>query len=93
VIEAATAHEAIAVLSSGEHVDIVFSDVNLTEDMNGHVLASWIAKNHPHLPVLLTSGDRDALALVRIGATRSVLAKPYEFGELGNRIRELLSRE
>jgi DNA-binding NtrC family response regulator len=92
VIEAATAHEAIAVLSSGAHVDIVFSDVNLTEDMSGHALASWIAKSYPRLPVLLTSGDRDALALVRVGATRSVLAKPYEFGELGNRIRELLSR-
>lgn len=92
VIEAATAHEAIAVLSSGAHVDVVFSDVNLTQEMSGHALAGWIAGNHPHLPVLLTSGDRDALALVRTGATRAVLAKPYDFGELGNRIQELLSR-
>lgn len=91
VIEAATAREAIAVLSSGVPIDLVFSDVNLTEDMSGHALASWLAINHPDVPMLLTSADRDALAPVRVGATRSVLAKPYELAELGKRIKELLS--
>jgi CheY-like chemotaxis protein len=91
VIEATSAREAIAVLSSGVRIDLVFSDVNLTKEMSGHALASWLAKNLPHVPMLLTSGDREALALVRVGATRSVLAKPYELSDLGKRIQELLS--
>ncbi len=91
VIEATTGAEAIAVLSSGARIDIVFSDINLTPDMNGHALAGWLAKTFPHLPMLLTSGNGEDLGRVRVGATRSVLAKPYELAELGRRIQELLS--
>ncbi len=91
VIEATTGHEAIAVLSSDARIDVVFSDINLTTDMNGHALAGWLAQNFPHLPVLLTSGSREELGRVRVGATRSVLAKPYELADLSRRLRELLS--
>jgi CheY-like chemotaxis protein len=92
VIEAATASEAIAVLASGVRVDLVFSDVNLAEEMNGHALASWLASNRPQIPILLTSADRQELCRVTVGAMRGTLSKPYYLSAVAERIREMLSR-
>jgi CheY-like chemotaxis protein len=92
VIEAASASEAIAVLASGARVDLVFSDVNLADEMNGHALASWLASNHPQTPMLLTSADRQELRRVTVGATRATLSKPYDLSAAAERIREMLSR-
>src|SRR5271167_1075925 len=92
VIEAATANEAIAVLASGTRVDLVFSDVNLAEETNGHALASWLASNRPQTPMLLTSADRQELGRVTQCATRGTLSKPYDLSAVVERIREMLSR-
>jgi CheY-like chemotaxis protein len=90
VIEAASASEAIAVLSSGTQVDLVFSDINLTDAMSGHALARWLASNHPQVPMLLTSGDRGELGRVTVGAMRAVLSKPYDLSAAAERIRQML---
>ncbi len=92
VIETASASEAIAVLASGTRVDLVFSDVNLAEAMNGHAFASWLANNHPRIPMLLTSADRRELHQVIVGATRATISKPYDLSAVAERIREMLSR-
>jgi two-component system, response regulator PdtaR len=92
VIEAATASEAIAVLASGTPVDFVFSDVNLAEETNGHALASWLASNRPHIPLLLTSADRRELHRVTVNATRATLGKPYDLSAVAERIRDMLAR-
>jgi two-component system, response regulator PdtaR len=91
VIEAASASEAIAVLSSGTEVDLVFSDINSTDAMSGHALAGWLASHHPQVPMLLTSGDRGELGRVALGATRAILAKPYDLSAAAERIRQMLS--
>jgi two-component system, response regulator PdtaR len=92
VIEAASVHEGIVVLSSGTPVDLVFSDINLSGELTGHALARWLGKYHPSVPMLLTSGDNDAAGLISVGATRSFVAKPYDLAEVDRRIREMLSR-
>jgi DNA-binding response OmpR family regulator len=92
VIEAATASEAIAVLASGTRVDLVFSDVNLAEELNGHALATWLMDNRPQIPILLTSADRYELHRVTVSAMRATLAKPYDLSTVAERIREMLSR-
>jgi CheY-like chemotaxis protein len=92
VIEAATAAEAIAVLASGTRVDLVFSDVNLAEGMDGHALASWLAQNRPQIPMLLTSADRQELHRVTAGALRATLPKPYDLSAAAQLIREMLAR-
>jgi two-component system, response regulator PdtaR len=92
VIEAATVNEGIVVMSSGTHVDLVFSDINLPGELTGHALARWLGKYHPDMPMLLTSADQSASRLISTGATRSFLAKPYDLGEVDRRIREMLSR-
>jgi DNA-binding NtrC family response regulator len=92
VIEAATANEAIVVLSCSKRVDLVFSNINLPGELSGHSLARWVAKYYPGLPMLLTSGDPDAPALISSGATRSFLPKPYVPEDVSRRIEEMLSR-
>jgi CheY-like chemotaxis protein len=90
VIEAASAKEAVAVLSSGTRVDLVFSDINLTDSMSGHALAGWLESNHPQVPMLLTSGNRGELGRITVGTMRAVLAKPYELSAAAERIRQIL---
>jgi len=92
VIEAATASEAIAVLSSGTPIDLVFSDINLTDAMSGHALAGWLASNHPQVPMLLTSADRRELGRVAVDTMRAVLSKPYDLCAAAERIRQMLSQ-
>jgi CheY-like chemotaxis protein len=71
VIEAATANEAIAVLSSCTKVHIIFSDINLAGEVSGHDLARWMAKYYPKVPVLLTSGNEKESALVEARPMRA----------------------
>jgi two-component system, response regulator PdtaR len=92
VIEAATASEAIAVLSSGTPIDLVFSDINLTDAMSGHALAGWLASNRPQVPMLLTSADRGELGRVAVDTLRAVLTKPYDLSAAAERIRQMLSQ-
>ncbi len=91
VIEAASAKEAIAVLSSGIQVDLVFSDINLTDAMSGHALAVWLESHHPQVPMLLTSGNRGELGRITVGSMRAVLAKPYELSAAAERIGQMLA--
>ncbi len=72
--------------------DIVFSDINLKGALTGHALARWVEEHHPGLPLLITSGSRNAAASVSLSATRSFVAKPYVLADVDRRIKELLSR-
>jgi DNA-binding NtrC family response regulator len=91
VIEAGDAKEAMSVLSAGEHVDIVFSDVFMPGDFTGVFLAEWIAKHHPSIPVLLTSGaPKDAHIATAPESRQHFIEKPCDPDEVVRRIREML---
>jgi CheY-like chemotaxis protein len=91
VIEAGTVGEAMVVFSSGTHVDLVFSDINLSGgQLTGYAFARWLGDHHPHIPVLLTSGDATASPRARIGIP--FIPKPYVLAEVDERIKELLAR-
>lgn len=85
VIEAATAHEAVEVLSSDTTVDIVFSDIRMPGGMDGLALARWIAERMPSLPVLLTSGDRN----IQVRGPHYI-NKPYIYRDVERRLRQLM---
>src|SRR5438445_2597347 len=58
VFEAGSAAEAVDVLlTSGIHVDLLFSDVAMPGSMDGFGLLQWATANRPGLPILMTSGD------------------------------------
>jgi len=90
VIEAATGDEAVALLSSGLEVDLVFSDIRMPGRLDGFGLAHWLSIHRPTVPILLTSGftgsGRDPQPV------RPILPKPYRFDQLLRKIGEMLAK-
>ena len=78
VFEAMNVAEAMAIVNSGTHIDIVFSDINMPGDQDGYFLAQWLGQNHPSIPVLLTSGDPHNSAAQTPGPHRRFIRKPYD---------------
>lgn len=56
VIEAANAEEAIAILKSSSHIDLIMTDVRMPGAIDGLGLVAWVRRLHPKLPVIITSG-------------------------------------
>ena len=91
VYEAATAKEAIEALQAKFVVDLVFTDINLRDDMNGLELGEWTLRERPGVKVLVTTGD--ASRTVDIPQTVGlVLAKPYTGRDLLDRVRQALTK-
>ena len=77
VVVSRNASEALSHLSSGERIDVLFSDVVMPGEMNGAQLALEARRLRPELKVLLTSGyvgEHGAGQL--IGSEMPVLNKP-----------------
>jgi CheY-like chemotaxis protein len=76
-LRVSTVAAAVAVLSGGEAVDLIFADVRLSGGGSGLDLAREIERRKLRLPIVLTSGFggamRDRLAAARL----PFLAKPY----------------
>jgi CheY-like chemotaxis protein len=90
VYEAATAQEAIKALQA-EFVDLVFTDINLPDGMNGLELGEWALSERPDVKVLVTTGD--ASRMVDIPQTVGpILAKPYTGRDLLDRVRQALTK-
>ena len=51
------ADQAVALISQGMSIDLVFSDVRMPGTLDGYGLARWILENWPELPVILVTGD------------------------------------
>ena len=93
VLEAANADEAMRVLEAEVEGDVVFSDVQMPGSMDGFGLARWIREHHPRIRVLLTSGLSRTHAVARDLCEESpFVPKPYDHGQLLERLRELLAR-
>ena len=94
VLEVPGGTDALKILDSGSHVDLLLTDVGLPGGMNGAELARVISQQKPDLPILLVSAyDDDSLR--EFGATSvnaSVLRKPYEQEELEREIAKTLGR-
>jgi DNA-binding NtrC family response regulator len=90
VLEASNAAEAIGVIrSSRTSIDLVFSDVRMPGDLDGFGLSTWIRKNRPELPVILTSGDaRKSAAAEAICPEVPFLAKPFDLQSAMAQIRQ-----
>jgi CheY-like chemotaxis protein len=91
VHEAATAKEAIEALQAKLVVDLVFTDVNLLEGVNGLELAEWTLYHRPDVKILVTTGDSSRMAEVP-ETVESPLAKPYTVRELVDRVKQTLMK-
>jgi CheY-like chemotaxis protein len=92
VLAAASAREALDLVSAGVAFDLLFTDVIIGGDMNGRQLAEAIARQRPTVRVLYTSGYTEN-AIVhhgRLDPGVALINKPYRMAELARKIREVL---
>ncbi|HTL76608.1 MAG TPA: response regulator [Casimicrobiaceae bacterium] len=80
VLTATSTDEALAILDSGAHVDLVFSDVVMPR-RNGLALARLARERRPGLPVVLATGYADAVDAVTESGAISLI-KPYSVPRL-----------
>lgn len=86
--------DALAYLSGGKRVDLLFTDIVMPGKADGLDLASTARERWPAMKILLTSGfpnNDEAHNLYKIGI--KLLSKPYQREELARAIRKALSGE
>jgi DNA-binding NtrC family response regulator len=87
VIEAANAHEAIALLQTNTPVDIVMTDVKMPGTIDGVGLTLFIRANRPALKVVMTSAN---LSASPAGChVDTFIPKPYGASQVLRLIRSL----
>jgi CheY-like chemotaxis protein len=93
VLEAGDAVEAIAAVRTASLVSLVFSDVRMPGPMDGFALARWLQKNHPDIPILLTSGYNSSRSLsIDVAKGVKLIEKPYSQAHVARRIQDLLEQ-
>ncbi|MGN6516144.1 MAG: response regulator [Rhizomicrobium sp.] len=92
VLRAANAEEALTVLKSGAHVDLLFTDVVMPGQIPTREMARRARDSRPNLRVLFTSGYTQN-AIVHNGKLDDdvfLLSKPYRKDDLARKLRSLL---
>ena len=77
VLEAASGEQAVALMSQN-HIDIVFTDIQLAGIMSGWDTAEALRETLPAMPVLYTSGNACEPERQVVGSL--FIGKPYEAG-------------
>jgi len=92
VIEADCGPVALAKLSVGEKIDLIFSDVVMPGGLTGYELAACAREQFPSIRILLTSGYDANLAAEQdtTGSNLKVLRKPYRQADLAHAVRQAL---
>ncbi|MEI7607037.1 MAG: response regulator [Rhodospirillaceae bacterium] len=89
---AASGEAALAILSRGEPVDLLFTDVVMPGALNGRALAERARAIVPGLPVLYTSGYTENAIIHhgRLDEGVTLLSKPYRLSQLARAVRSVL---
>ncbi|MDR3436201.1 PAS domain S-box protein [Telmatospirillum sp.] len=86
------AAEAMAVIDTGQDIDLLFTDVVIRGPMNGRQLVDEVARRRPGCKFLFTSGYTED-ALIRHGRLDPgilLLTKPYRRADLASMLRRAL---
>ncbi|MGF6180723.1 signal transduction histidine kinase [Massilia sp. UYP32] len=94
VLEAGDAAEAAAIVESGRHVDLVFTDVIMPGPVSSLQLGEIVRRHLPECQVLYTSGYAEGVLAHegKLDSSVHLLQKPYHPDALSARIRHLLRR-
>lgn len=94
ILEAEDGRGALAIIRSGAHIDLLFTDI-VMPGITGVELADEATRIRPSLRVLFTSGypDKAVTDHARLEAGSRFLSKPYRTQELAIRIREALDEQ
>ncbi|MBB5049004.1 PAS domain S-box-containing protein [Rhodopseudomonas rhenobacensis] len=92
-LSAPNAAAALALSAEGASFDLLFTDIVMPGKMNGVQLAVEMAKRHPQLKVLYTSGYSENAVIHnnRLDPDILLLTKPYRRTELARMVRLALS--
>jgi len=90
VLEAADASEALALLKTGQPVDLVLSDVRMPGSIDGLTLARTVKEMRPHLPVALVTSH---LPPDTVHMADGFLAKPYAVPQLLEIVAQMIGPE
>jgi CheY-like chemotaxis protein len=90
IIEAADAHEALAILKSRGDVGVLCTDVNMPGTLDGYALAKVVNEQWPSIKLVVTSGR--ALPGPLPGNGRFI-AKPYSLEALGQTVATVSSAD
>ncbi len=90
IIEAADGLQAMRIVQSGRHLDLLVTDVGLP-GINGRQLADAARDAMPSLPVLLITGYAgQALDNIRLAEGMEIIRKPFLLEDLAARVKALL---
>jgi CheY-like chemotaxis protein len=94
VHEAENADAALAILTSGVQIDLLFSDVVMPGSMNGLELARQAIALRPGLRILLTSGFPGIRGSDQglVDSPFPLLSKPYFRNQLARAVRDAIDR-
>lgn len=76
VLEAGCGEDALAVIRTGQHIDLLFTDINMPGDVDGIELAAIAHRERPDLKLIVTSGGRN-MTVDEIPDHGVFIAKPY----------------
>jgi len=95
VLEATDASGAVALIESGRHIDLVFSDVIMPGPVSSLQLGEVLRRHLPDAQILYTSGYAEGVLAHegKLNASVHLLQKPYHPDALSARIRHLLRRK
>jgi PAS domain S-box-containing protein len=94
-LEAADAAGALAMLESGEAVDLIFSDVVMPGPLKTRDFAARVRERWPGLPILFTSGYTEN-AIVhhgRLDEGLDLISKPYARLDLARKVAQMLEKK
>jgi CheY-like chemotaxis protein len=90
VVAAASADEAIAILSVRSDIRLIVTDIEMPGSIDGLRLA-WVVRNRwPPIHIVVTSGRREP-ALSELPERSLFMAKPFESARLVGKIGELMA--
>jgi two-component system, response regulator PdtaR len=92
VVEAANAHEAVAILDSGVRIDLVLTDVRMPGSIDGLGLARIARARWPRLKVAVCSAQ-DHSGAIDVQTADAFVLKPHDDLTLMRLIRRLLEIE
>jgi PAS domain S-box-containing protein len=92
ILEASNADNALVIINSGVHVDLLFTDVIMPGQLRSTELARKARQRLPHLRVLFTSGyTQNAIAHSgKLDEGVELIAKPFTSDGLAQKIRQVL---
>jgi len=91
VVALPTADAALHYLEqTNARVDVLFTDVRMPGQLDGEALAQLVSQRWPHIPVILTSGDR--LAIPRGAGRARFMPKPWHIDDVANCVNEVLGQ-